>query len=84
MNEDGTVIPTFYRRFGVLNGTAIDNAFGADFVANKYLKEIKDEDIINSAITIMNQGRSKEDKVEYDAKSFFNFGGLLGDYDSVY
>jgi hypothetical protein len=68
----------------VLNGTAIDNAFGADFVANKYLKEIEDEDVINSAISIMNQGRSKEDKVEYDSKSFFNFGGLLGDYDSVY
>ena len=84
MNEDGTVIPTFYRRFGVLNGTAIDNAFGTDFVANKYLKEIEDEDVINSAISIMNQGRSKEDRVEYDAKSFFNFGGLLGDYDSVY
>jgi LPXTG-motif cell wall-anchored protein len=45
MNEDRTVIPTFYRRFGVLNGTAIDNAFGADFVANKYLKEIEDEDV---------------------------------------
>lgn len=84
MNEDGTVIPTFYRRFGVLNGTAIDNAFGADFVANKYLKEIEDEDVINSAIAIMNQGRSKEDKIEYDAESFFNFGGLLGDYDSIY
>jgi hypothetical protein len=32
----------------------------------------------------MNKGRSKEDRVEYDPKSFFNFGGLLGDYDSVY
>lgn len=84
MNDDGTVIPTFYRRFGVVNGTAIDNAFGANFVANKYLKEIEDEDMINSAISIMNQGRSKEDRVEYDSKSFFNFGGLLGDYDSVY
>lgn len=84
MNDNGTVIPTFYRRFGILNGTAIDNAFGSDFVANRYLKEIEDEDVINSAISIMNQGRSKEDKIEYDAKSFFNFGGLLGDYDSVY
>lgn len=84
MNSDKTVVPTFYRRFGVVNGTAIDNAFGSNFVANKYLKEVDDENVINSAIAIMNQGRNKEDRVEYDAKSFFNFGGLLGDYDTVY
>lgn len=84
LNDDGTVIPTTYRRFGVLNGTAIDNAFGKNFVASKYLKEIDDEDIINGALSIMNRGRSKEDTIKYDAKSFFNFGGLLGDYDSVY
>ena len=84
MNSNGTVVPTSYRRFGVLNGTAIDNAFGKDFVASKYLKEIDDEDIIKGAISIMNYGRNKEDRIEYDAKNFFNFGGLLGDYDSVY
>lgn len=84
LNNDGTVIPTFYRRFGVVNGTALDNAFGKDFVASRYLKQVDDEDIINGAIAIMNHGRSKEDRVEYDAKSFFNFGGLLGDYDTVY
>ena len=84
LNEDGTVIPTLYRRFGVLNGTALDNAFGKDFVASNYLKEIDDEDIINNAISIMNKGRSKEDRIDYDPKNFFNFGGLLGDYDSIY
>lgn len=84
LNHDGTVVPSNYRRFGVLNGTALDNAFGKDFMGSNYLKEIDDEDIINGAIAIMNEGRSKEDKVEYDAKSFFNFGGLLGDYDVVY
>ena len=84
LNEDGTVIPTLYRRFGVLNGTALDNAFGKDFVASSYLKEVDDEDIINGAISIMNKGRSKEDRIDYDPKSFFNFGGLLGDYDSIY
>ena len=84
LNDDGTVIPTLYRRFGVLNGTALDNAFGKDFVASNYLKELDDEDLINEAVSIMNKGRSKEDRVEYDPKSFFNFGGLLGDYDSVY
>lgn len=84
MNQDGTVIPTFYRRFGVINGTAIDNAFGKNFVENRYLKKIDDEDVINNALSIMNRGRSKEDRIEYDAKNFFNFGGLLGDYDNVY
>ena len=84
LNQDGTVVPTFYRRFGVLNGTAIDNAFGKDFVESRYLKKIDDEDMINGAISIMNKGRTKEDTIEYDEKSFFNFGGLLGDYDSVY
>lgn len=84
LNANGTVIPTSYRRFGVLNGTALDNAFGKDFTASRYLKEVDDEDLINGAIAIMNHGRSKEDRVEYDAKSFFNFGGLLGDYDTVY
>jgi hypothetical protein len=84
LNGDGTVVPQYYRRFGVLNGTAIDNAFGKDFVGSDYLKEIDDEDIINGALSVMNYGRSKEDRVEYDAKNFFNFGGLLGEYDSVY
>lgn len=84
LNNDGTVVPTFYRRFGVVNGTALDNAFGKDFVASRYLKQVDDEDLINGAIAIMNHGRSKEDRVEYDAKNFFNFGGLLGDYDTVY
>jgi hypothetical protein len=84
LNDDGTVVPTFYRRFGVVNGTALDNAFGKDFVASRYLKQVDDEDLINGAIAIMNHGRSKEDRVEYDAKNFFNFGGLLGDYDTVY
>ena len=84
LNADGTVVPTSYRRFGVLNGTALDNAFGKDFIASRYLKEVDDEDLINGAIAIMNHGRSKEDRVEYDAKNFFNFGGLLGDYDTVY
>lgn len=84
LNDDGTVVPGFYRRFGVLNGTAIDNAFGKTFVESKYLKKVDDEDIINNAINIMNQGRGKEDRIEYDAKNFFNFGGLLGDYDTIY
>ena len=84
MNEDGTVNPTAYRRFGVLNGTALDNAFGKNFIESSYMKKIDDEDIINGAISIMNVGRDKSDKVEYDSKSFFNFGGLLGDYDTVY
>ena len=84
LNNDGTVVPTFYRRFGVVNGTALDNAFGKDFVASRYLKQVDDEDLINGAIAIMNHGRSKEDRVEYDAKNFFNFGGLLGDYDTIY
>ena len=84
MNQDGTVRSTYYKRFGVLNGTAIDNAFGKTFVESKYLKELDDEDIINNAIAIMNKGRSKEDQIEYDAESFFNFGGALGDYDKIY
>jgi hypothetical protein len=84
LNQDGTVVSTMYRRFGVLNGTAIDNAFGKNFVSSRYLKKIDDEDIINGAISVMNKGRSKEDKIEYDAESFLNFGGLIGDYDSVY
>lgn len=84
MNPDGTVIPQNYQRFGVLNGTALDNAFGDKFVASKYLKPVEDETIIQGAIDIMNEGRSKEDKITYDAKNFFNFGGILGDYDTVY
>ena len=84
MNEDGTINPTSYRRFGVLNGTALDNAFGQSFIESSYLKKIDDDDIINGAISIMNIGRDKSDRVEYDSKSFFNFGGLLGDYDTVY
>ena len=84
LNDNGTVVPTNYRRFGVLNGTAIDNAFGKTFVESRYLKKVDDDDVINNALKIMNNGRSKEDRVEYDAKNFFNFGGLLGEYDNIY
>jgi hypothetical protein len=84
VNEDGSIISNNYCRFGVINGTVLDNAFGKGFVANKYLKEVDDENIINGAISIMNKGRSEQDRIEFDAKGFFNFGGLLGDYDSMY
>lgn len=84
LNDDGTVIPTQYRRFGVLNGTVLDKAFGDNFVKTSYLKELKDDDIINNTLAIMNKGRSEKDRIEYDPRGFFNFRSNSGNYDSMY
>lgn len=84
LNDNGTVIPTQYRRFGVLNGTVLDKAFGNNFVRTSYLKELKDDDIINNTLAIMNKGRSEKDRIEYDPRGFFNFRSNSGNYDSMY
>ena len=75
MNDDGSVVSTSYRRFGVLNGTAINRAFGVNskiLKDNEFLKEVDDENIINGAIDIMNQNRNSKNKIEFD-------GGWFGD-----
>lgn len=75
MNDDGSVVSTSYRRFGVLNGTAINRAFGVNskiLKDNKFLKEVDDENIINGAIDIINQNRNSKNKIEFD-------GGWFGD-----
>lgn len=75
LTDSGNVIPTSYRRFGVLNGTAINRAFGINdkiLKDNKFLKEVDNENLINGAIDIMNHERNSKDKIDFD-------GGWFGD-----
>ncbi len=75
LTNTGAVIPTSYRRFGVLNGTVINRAFGPNtemLKDNKFLKEIDNENLINGAIDIMNHGRDSKNKIEFDGGWFGN------------
>lgn len=84
MNQDGSVKSTFYRKFAVLNGTVLDNAFGKSFVPSRYFKEIHDEDAINNTLSILNQNRGDKDKIDFDERGFFNWKDSSGNYDALY
>ena len=84
MNQDGSVKSTFYRKFAVLNGTVLDNAFGKSFVPSRYFKEIHDEDAINNTLSILNQNRGDKDKIDFDERGFFNWRDSSGNYDALY
>lgn len=84
MNQDGSVKSTFYRKFAVLNGTMLDNAFGKSFVPSRYFKEIHDEDAINNTLSILNKNRGDKDKIDFDERGFFNWRDSSGNYDALY
>jgi hypothetical protein len=84
MNQDGSVKSTFYRKFAVLNGTVLDNAFGKSFVPSRYFKEIHDEDAINNTLSILNKNRDAKNKIDFDERGFFNWRDSSGNYDALY
>lgn len=81
-NGQGVVL-TNYKKFGMLNATALEQAFNTDVSFDDYLQETSDENVIANALTIINKSRGDKDRIDYDEKSFMD--SIFGtDYDRVY
>lgn len=80
--NNGDVL-TSYKEFGMINATAIDNAFEEDVDFADYLFETLDENTINNTLNILNKGRSDKDRIDFDSKSWYNRKGGDG-YDKVF
>lgn len=81
-NGQGAVL-TNYKKFGMINATALESAFNTDVSFDDYLHETTDENIIENTLTILNKGRGEKDRIDFDSQSFID--SVLGtDYDHVY
>ena len=80
--SNGDVVST-YRKFGIINGTAFDQAFQDNPEFDEYIFETSDQNEIANALSIVQKGRNKEDRLSYDSKSWYNSLGI-GDYNHVY
>ena len=69
-----------YRKFGMINATAIDNAFEQNAEFDDYLRETLDENVIKNALSIINKG---EKNIDFKSKGWFNSIGV-GNYNHVY
>ena len=69
-----------YRKFGMINATAIDNAFEQNAEFDDYLRETLDKNIIENALSIINKG---EKNIDFESKGWFNSIGI-GNYNHVY
>lgn len=78
-DENGDVL-TNYRKFGMINATAIDIAFEEKAEFDDYLKETLDKNVIENALSIINKG---EKNIDFEHKGFFSDYGL-DDYNHVY
>ena len=78
-------ILTNYIKFGIVNGTALDNAFGDEAKVADYLSETTDKNIIANTLNILNKSRGEKNKVEYDEKSWWDsISPVFNDYTHVY
>lgn len=83
-SPNGDVL-TNYIKFGILNGTALDNAFGDEAKVADYLSETTDKNTIANTLNILNKGRGEKNKVEYDEKSWWDsISPIFNDYTHVY
>lgn len=53
-------ILTNYIKFGIVNGTALDNAFGDEAKVADYLSETTDKNTIANTLNILNKGRGEK------------------------
>ena len=78
-------ILTNYIKFGIVNGTALDNAFGDEAKVADYLSETTDKNTIANTLNILNKGRGEKNKIEYDEKSWWDsISPIFNDYTHVY
>lgn len=78
-------ILTNYIKFGIVNGTALDNAFGDEAKVADYLSETTDKNTIANTLNILNKDRGEKNKIEYDEKSWWDsISPIFNDYTHVY
>lgn len=78
-------ILTNYVKFGIVNGTALDSAFGDGAKMADYLTETTDKNTIANTLNILNKGRGEKNQIEYDAKSWWDsVSPIFDDYTHVY
>ena len=72
-----------YQKFGIINGTAIDQAFAENAEVAEYLHETTDEHTIQNVLNILQKGRGKDERIAFNDRTWVNAIGL-GSYDHVY
>ena len=78
----GDVLSGNYQKFALINGAAIEQAFSENAEVAEWLSETTDENVVNNVLNIIQKGRSKEDRIAFNAKNWYN--GIFGSYDHVY
>lgn len=74
---------TNYKKFGIVNAIALEQAFQEDVSYGDYITEIADENVINNAVNIINKNKGEKDRITLDSKSWID--SMIGtDYDRVY
>ena len=80
IDENGKLNEEFYKPFGIMNATALDNAFkaGVDLDDNYNFEEITDQNEIDNYWKII---KGKDTKESFDSD---NLGWFEGEYDSLW
>lgn len=81
-DNQGEVLLSNYQKFALINGTAIEQAFSEDAKFAEWLSETTDENVIKNVLNIIQKGRSKEDRIAFNAKNWYN--EIFDSYDHVY
>lgn len=82
-NKKGEVLINNYRKFAMMNGTAIDTAFNSNVALEKWLTEVENENQIKNSLRIIAQKRGVE--VEFDTKSWWDaISPFWNDHNSLY
>ena len=80
-DSNGNVL-TNYQKFALINGAAIQQAFQENAEVAKWLSETTDENIVNNVLNIIQKGRGKEERIQFNKKNWYN--GMFNSYDHVY
>lgn len=75
-DENGDVLQN-YIKFGMINATALSTAFKEDADYADWLFETRDENEINNVLNIINKGRNKEDRIQFDAPSWWDDNSFI-------
>ena len=80
-DSNGNVL-TNYQKFALINGAAIQQAFQENAEVAEWLSETTDENIVNNVLNIIQKGRGKEERIQFNKKNWYN--GMFNSYDHVY
>lgn len=78
---NGNVL-TNYQKFALINGAAIQQAFQENAEVANWLSETTDENVVNNVLNIIQKGRGKEERIQFNKKNWYN--GMFNSYDHVY